>query len=94
MPWQNVGSLPDKVGGLPLINYEKAAALFRQILENRPEMYEIAYSLGLLLVEQKKYSHAVVYLEQAAAGLVDNTMSVVSKMITLFPENMAGMHDF
>lgn len=32
---------------------EKAVKLFVQILENRPQMYGIACSLGLLLVEQK-----------------------------------------
>ena len=48
---------------------EKAEKLFIQILENRPEMYDIAYSLGLLLAEEKKYDEAVVYLQKAADGL-------------------------
>ena len=34
-----------------------------------PQMYEIAYSLGLLLAEMKKYEQAAVYLEKAAAGM-------------------------
>ena len=48
---------------------EKAERLLRQILEQAPEMYEIAYSLGLLLAEEKKYAESLVYLEQAAKGM-------------------------
>ena len=32
-------------------------------------MYDIAYFLGLLLVEEKRYDAALVYLQKAAAGL-------------------------
>jgi len=38
---------------------KKAEKLLMQILEEQPQMYEIAYSLGLLLVEEKKYDSAV-----------------------------------
>ncbi len=44
---------------------EKAEVLLRQILKDQPDMFEMAYSLGLLLVEQKKYQDAVVYLKTA-----------------------------
>ncbi|MEN8210313.1 MAG: tetratricopeptide repeat protein [Thermodesulfobacteriota bacterium] len=50
---------------------EKAEKLFMQILEDRPQMYDIAYSLGLLLVEEKKYNQGVIYLQKAARGLPD-----------------------
>jgi predicted CXXCH cytochrome family protein len=48
---------------------KKAEKLFMQILENQPQMHEIAYSLGLLLVEDKQYENGLVYLEKAAGGL-------------------------
>jgi len=48
---------------------EKAEQLFKEILEARPDMHDIEYSLGLLLVEEKKYTTALTYLEKAAKGL-------------------------
>ncbi len=48
---------------------QRAEELFVQILEDHPEMYDIAYSLGLLLVEEKKFDRAALYLQRAADGL-------------------------
>ena len=41
------------------------------MVESNPELYAAAYSLALLLVEQKKPSEAVVFLKQAAQGMPD-----------------------
>ena len=41
----------------------------RDVVEQEPELYQIAYSLGLLLAEMKKYKDAESYLSKAAAGM-------------------------
>jgi len=43
--------------------------LLREVATAHPELYDIKYSLGLLLVEEKKYEEAVDFLFQAARGL-------------------------
>jgi Tfp pilus assembly protein PilF len=48
---------------------EKAERLFRDVMAKHPEVYDVAYSLGLLLAEMKKYGEAVSYLERAAKGM-------------------------
>jgi len=48
---------------------EKAEGLFRDVIAKHPEVYDVAYSLGLLLAEMKKYGEAVSYLERAAKGM-------------------------
>jgi tetratricopeptide (TPR) repeat protein len=48
---------------------EAAETLFRETVAEHPQLHEAAYSLGLLLVEQKKYQDAVRYLKKAAKGL-------------------------
>ena len=48
---------------------DEAEALFKQILNDQPYLYEISYSLGLLLAEQKKYRDSVIYLKKAAGGM-------------------------
>jgi len=48
---------------------DNAEELLREVASTHPELYEISYSLGLLLVEMKKYDSAVVYLEKAARGM-------------------------
>ncbi len=40
----------------------------KKIIDNRPDMHEISYSLGLLLVEEK-YDQAAIYLQMAADAL-------------------------
>jgi tetratricopeptide (TPR) repeat protein len=47
----------------------KAEVLLREVIQDHPELYEIAYSLGLLLAEMKKYDQAAIYLEKAAKGM-------------------------
>jgi tetratricopeptide (TPR) repeat protein len=48
---------------------DKAEVLLREVIQEHPEMHEIAYSLGLLLAEMKKYDQAAIYLERAAKGI-------------------------
>jgi len=43
--------------------------LLRDVVISHPEMYEIQYSLGLLLAEKKKYAEAANYLKQAVKGM-------------------------
>ena len=47
----------------------EAEILLREVATSHPEMYEVHYSLGLLLAEEKKYAEAANYLKQAARGL-------------------------
>ena len=47
----------------------EAEALLRDVLRNNPDMYDIHYSLGLLLAEEQKFAAAIDSLGQAARGL-------------------------
>ena len=48
---------------------DDAETLFREVVTENPDLYEIAYSLGLLLAERGKYEEAAVYLARAVRGL-------------------------
>jgi len=48
---------------------KEAEQLLIEVVEQHPEMYEIAYSLGLLLSEMEKYEEAAFYLGRAADGM-------------------------
>jgi Tfp pilus assembly protein PilF len=48
---------------------DKAENLLRQVLVSQPELYEVHYSLGLLLAEEKKYVDAEQHLSKAAKGM-------------------------
>jgi tetratricopeptide (TPR) repeat protein len=48
---------------------ERAEALLREVTASHPDLYDIAYSLGLLLAEREKYGEAVQYLKRAATGM-------------------------
>ncbi|WP_419175382.1 tetratricopeptide repeat protein [Desulfosediminicola sp.] len=50
-------------------NNRDAIELLQEVLTDRPTMYEVHYSLGLLLSELNRYDEAVVYLQQAAEGM-------------------------
>ncbi|MBC2745320.1 MAG: tetratricopeptide repeat protein [Desulfosarcina sp.] len=50
-----------------------AEALLRDVVDEHPNLYEIKYSLGLLLAEKKAFDAAVIYLGDAAAGLPQRT---------------------
>ena len=50
----------------------KAEVLLREVIQEHPEMHEIAYSLGLLLAEMKKYDQAAMYLEKAAKSMPEH----------------------
>jgi Flp pilus assembly protein TadD len=39
----------------------------------QPELYEVKYSLGLLLAEEKQYAEAARYLEAAARGMPERS---------------------
>ena len=43
--------------------------MLREVVNDHPEVYEAAYSLGLLLVELQNLREAVTYLERASRGL-------------------------
>lgn len=47
----------------------EAEQLLREVVDQEPELYQIAYSLGLLLAEMQQYKDAEVYLGKAAAGM-------------------------
>ena len=51
----------------------KAEALLREVTESHPELYEIHYSLGLLLAEEKQYAEAANHLERAATGIPERS---------------------
>ena len=48
---------------------EEAEQLLLEVVEQHPQMYEIAYSLGLLLSEMEKYEEAAIYLGRAADSM-------------------------
>ena len=48
---------------------KEAEKLLREVVAEQPRMYEIAYSLGLLLAEMENYTEAAKYLGQAADGM-------------------------
>jgi tetratricopeptide (TPR) repeat protein len=48
---------------------QEAEILLREVLSAYPEMYETAYSLGLLLAEEQEYDEAMIYLTRAAKGM-------------------------
>jgi Tfp pilus assembly protein PilF len=47
----------------------EAEKLLREVVEREPELYEVSYSLGLLLAEMQQYLDAEHYLGKAAAGM-------------------------
>jgi tetratricopeptide (TPR) repeat protein len=64
---------PAKVNLAMLYNRQgknhKAEKLLRGVVEQEPELYEIAYSLGLLLAEMQQYQDAERFLGRAADGM-------------------------
>jgi Flp pilus assembly protein TadD len=52
---------------------DKAEILLREVVTAQPELYEVQYSLGLLLAEEKRYVEAARYLETAASGMPDRS---------------------
>jgi Tfp pilus assembly protein PilF len=48
---------------------DEAENLLRQVLVRQPELYEVNYSLGLLLAEEKNYVDAEQHLTKAAKGM-------------------------
>jgi len=51
----------------------EAETLLREVIEAHPEIYDAAYSLGLLLVEMNKYAEAAVFLQKASEGLPERS---------------------
>ena len=47
----------------------EAEILLREVVRNHPEIYEVHYSLGLLLAEKKQYEEAAAYLKMAVYGM-------------------------
>jgi len=48
---------------------DEAEVLLREVVNARPELFEVQYSLGLLLAEKKQCDAAARYLAAAAAGM-------------------------
>jgi Flp pilus assembly protein TadD len=48
-----------------------AETLLREVVTAFPELYDVQYSLGLLLAEEKKYLEAETHLATAARGIPD-----------------------
>jgi Flp pilus assembly protein TadD len=46
--------------------------LLREVVSSHPELFEVQYSLGLLLAEKKQYVAATRYLAAAAGGMPDH----------------------
>ncbi len=46
--------------------------LLSEVVDANPELYEVQYSLGLLLAEKKQYTAAARYLAAAAVGMPDH----------------------
>ncbi len=67
---------PAKVNLAMLFNQlgrqDETEVLLREVADSHPELYEVAYSLGLLLAEKKQYAAAARYLAAAAAGMPDH----------------------
>ena len=47
----------------------EALTLLRDVATTHPELYDVQYSLGLLLAEEKQYEEAANYLKLAASGM-------------------------
>jgi tetratricopeptide (TPR) repeat protein len=64
----NLAMLNNRVG-----NNDAAERLLRETVTEQPQLYEAAYSLGLLLAERNKYEDAVEFLGKAAKGMPNRT---------------------
>ena len=60
----NLAMFYDKLG-----DKEKSEILLREVVSENPGLYDIDYSLALLLVERKQYDEALVYMEKAAKNM-------------------------
>jgi Flp pilus assembly protein TadD len=52
---------------------DETEVLLREVVDSQPELYEVQYSLGLLLAEKKQYVAAARYLAAAAGGMPDHS---------------------
>ena len=48
---------------------DEAENLLREVVTTHPELYDVHYSLGLLLAEKKQYEESARHLKVASAGL-------------------------
>jgi len=53
-------------------NNDEAEKLLLEVAAAHPDLYEVKYSLGLLLAEKQEYRKAAEYLQQASRGLPQN----------------------
>jgi tetratricopeptide (TPR) repeat protein len=64
---------PAKVNLAMLYNQKgenpKAEALLREVTASHPDLYEVHYSLGLLLAEENRYAEAADHLKRAIIGM-------------------------
>ena len=52
---------------------DETELLLREVVDSQPQLYEVQYSLGLLLAEKQQYVAAARYLAAAAAGMPDHS---------------------
>ncbi len=48
---------------------DRVEVLLREVVEAFPEVYEVIYSIGLLLAEKEQYAEAAVFLKKAVEGM-------------------------
>lgn len=60
-----------------------AAALFEQVLEDHPDLPEVAYSYGLLLAEMQDFSGAANWLGRAADGMPQQSRARYNQALAL-----------
>ena len=70
---------------------EEAEVQLRAALEAEPEVYDLAYSLGLLLAEMGKYEEAEKYLAIAVEGMPDHPRAAYNlKQVRDYLRALAG----
>ncbi len=91
---------PAKVNLAMLYNSQgqnkEAERLLREITEDYPDNYDIAYSLGLLLAEMNRFDEAAVYMQRAANGLPDRSrilynLGLIQQHLGRMPEAEAAL---
>lgn len=65
---------------------EEAVKLLKEVLKDQPALYDVAYSLGLLLAEMDNYQEASVYLQMAATGMQNNSRAQYNFALALLKQ--------
>jgi len=62
---------------------DEAVKLFKEVLKDHPTLYDVSYSLGLLLAEMNNYKEASTYLQLAAIGMPNNSRAQYNFALSL-----------